>query len=103
MFDTLIPDARGFLHDLAANNTRDWFHAHKADYDAKLRDPAEALLDEMAPRLGVLTGVPYFDKTISRPPRRSVFQGQNALHHASAYDVVGAIGQPPISRLIFRD
>ena len=56
MFDTLIKDAQIFLRALAKDNTRDWFQAHKSDYDAKLRDPAKALLDEMAPRLHTLTG-----------------------------------------------
>lgn len=56
MFDTLIKDAQTFLRALAGDNTRDWFHANKADYDAKLRDPANALLDELAPRLSTLTG-----------------------------------------------
>lgn len=56
MFDTLIEDAQIFLRDLACNNSRDWFHAHKSDYDSKLRDPARALLDEMSVRLQTLTG-----------------------------------------------
>lgn len=62
MFDTLIRDAQKFVRALARDNTRDWFHAHKADYDAKLRDPAEALLDDMAPRLSQLTGYPVTAK-----------------------------------------
>ena len=56
MFDTLIKDAQGFVKRLAGNNTRDWFQAHKAKYDAKLRDPAKALLDEMSPRITEITG-----------------------------------------------
>ena len=44
MSQTLISDARGFLSRLAGNNSRDWFQAHKAEYDAGLRDPAQALL-----------------------------------------------------------
>ena len=56
MFDTLIDDTQRFVQALARNNSRDWFQAHKGDYDAKLRDPARALLDEMSPRLTRLTG-----------------------------------------------
>jgi uncharacterized protein (TIGR02453 family) len=62
MFDTLIPDAQVFLRQLSDNNTRDWFHAHKPDYDKKLRDPAKALLEEMSPRLHSLTGYPVTTK-----------------------------------------
>jgi len=56
MFDTLIKDAQTFVRALARDNTRDWFQAHKADYDTKLRDPAKELLDEMSPKLATLTG-----------------------------------------------
>lgn len=62
MFDTLIKDAQIFLRALARDNTRDWFHAHKADYDAKLRDPAMALLGELAPQLATRTGYPVTTK-----------------------------------------
>lgn len=62
MFETLVKDTQAFVRALAKNNTRDWFHAHKSDYDSKLRDPAKALLDEMAPRLATLTGYPVTSK-----------------------------------------
>ena len=68
MFSTLISDAKTFLRDLALNNTRDWFHAHKTVYDTKLRDPAKALLEEMSPRLSTLTGCPISTK-LFRPHR----------------------------------
>ncbi|AKS45539.1 TIGR02453 family protein [Octadecabacter temperatus] len=55
MFDTLIPDAQTFVRALARDNTRDWFLAHKADYDAKLRAPALALLDALTPKLAKLS------------------------------------------------
>ncbi|MEM9551467.1 MAG: TIGR02453 family protein, partial [Pseudomonadota bacterium] len=47
-FATLIPDARAFLSDLAANNTRDWFAAHKSQYESALKTPAAHLLDQIA-------------------------------------------------------
>ena len=52
----LITDARAFLTRLNRNNTRDWWQAHKAEYDTGLRDPALALLDKMAPQLARLAG-----------------------------------------------
>ena len=36
-FDSLVPDARLFLSDLKQNNNRDWFLAHKTEYDARLK------------------------------------------------------------------
>ncbi len=68
MFDTLIHDAQSFLRALATDNTRDWFQAHKSEYDTKLRDPAKALLDELSPRLSTLTGYPVTAK-LFRPHR----------------------------------
>ncbi len=62
MFDTLIPDAQTFVRALARDNTRDWFLAHKADYDAKLRAPALALLDALTPKLVELSGCPVVPK-----------------------------------------
>lgn len=62
MSKTLISDARGFLARLAAHNSRDWFQAHKAEYEAGLRDPAQALLADLAPKLADLTGHPVGTK-----------------------------------------
>jgi uncharacterized protein (TIGR02453 family) len=50
----LITDARAFLTELSANNTRDWFQAHKARYDDALKAPALALLDALAPKVADL-------------------------------------------------
>lgn len=58
----LIPDARAFLANLAADNTRDWFQTHKADYDSHLKAPAKRLLDALAPRLTGLGGAPVTTK-----------------------------------------
>jgi uncharacterized protein (TIGR02453 family) len=41
-----------FLHDLAANNNRDWFNEHKPDYEAKVREPALEFITQMQPLLG---------------------------------------------------
>ncbi|WP_158968789.1 TIGR02453 family protein [Chachezhania sediminis] len=50
-FTALVPEARRFLADLSRNNSRDWFQAHKADYDRMLKRPAEHLLDTVAARI----------------------------------------------------
>lgn len=44
----LMPDARAFLTDLAAHNSRDWFNANKSDYDSYLKRPGEKLLADVA-------------------------------------------------------
>ena len=40
-----------FLRALARNNEREWFHAHKTDYDAQLRLPFLKLIAELQPDL----------------------------------------------------
>lgn len=45
-FQSLIPDARAFLGELAENNNRDWFLANKDRYDSTLKRPAELLLEQ---------------------------------------------------------
>lgn len=55
-FANLIPDARVFFTELAANNSKDWFETHKAHYAARIRKPAEALADMLADDFGRLTG-----------------------------------------------
>lgn len=44
-------DAPGFFHELAAEMSREWFTAHKADYEALWVEPMTTLLDEV--RAGV--------------------------------------------------
>jgi uncharacterized protein (TIGR02453 family) len=44
-----------FLRALARNNERTWFHAHKADYHAHLRDPFLRLVADLAPALREVT------------------------------------------------
>lgn len=41
----------GFLRKLARNNSREWFHAHKTDYETHLREPFQRLLTDLQPVL----------------------------------------------------
>lgn len=40
-----------FLRDLAANNNREWFAAHKAEYETAVLEPAKAFVRAMGERL----------------------------------------------------
>ncbi len=40
-----------FLRMLSQNNNRDWFNAHKTDYEAQVREPALAFIRAMQPEL----------------------------------------------------
>lgn len=41
----------GFLRELSANNTREWFEANKPRYEATVREPALEFIAAMAPHL----------------------------------------------------
>ena len=42
-----------FLTDLRANNERDWFHAHRDEYEALLLEPARDFVEALGPELRV--------------------------------------------------
>ncbi len=44
-----------FFAELEANNSRDWFQANKARYEADVREPARAFVRAMAPRLASIS------------------------------------------------
>ncbi|WP_421704800.1 TIGR02453 family protein [Aliiroseovarius sp.] len=62
MSDDILETALGFLTRLSENNSRDWFQTHKSDYEAQVKRPAEALLDQLAAPLSVLAGAPVTPK-----------------------------------------
>jgi uncharacterized protein (TIGR02453 family) len=57
-----------FLRGLARNNRRNWFEAHRADYESEILAPLRALVEEMDVRLASLA------PEIVGDPRRSVFR-----------------------------
>lgn len=66
-------DAAGlrFLRDLAKNNNREWFNAHKARYEQKLRDPFLQLIADLAAPLAKIS--PHF-RADPRPVGGSMFR-----------------------------
>ena len=61
-FDRLIPDAQDFCRRLSGNNNKAWYDAHKDEYTANLKRPAELLLETLVPRLDQMTGGPVTTK-----------------------------------------
>ncbi len=57
-----------FLRGLARNNRRDWFEAHRAEYEGVLLQPMRDLVEEMDVRLARLA------PEIVGEPRRSIFR-----------------------------
>jgi uncharacterized protein (TIGR02453 family) len=81
-FATLIPEARAFFAALQADNSKDWFDAHKARYTDRIRKPAEALGEVMAAELARLTGRPLAPKVyrINRDVRFSKVKSPYNTH-----------------------
>lgn len=67
-FSGFRPAAIRYLKQLARNNRRDWFEAHRASYEGELREPMAALVEEVDIRLA------GFAPEITGDPRRSVFR-----------------------------
>jgi uncharacterized protein (TIGR02453 family) len=45
-------EAFTFWKGLEKNNNRDWFQAHKATYEQSVRQPMQAMIEELTPRYG---------------------------------------------------
>jgi uncharacterized protein (TIGR02453 family) len=62
------PAAMTFLRSLSRNNTREWFQAHRDDYEREVRAPLAALAEEMDVRFAELA------PEIVGHPKRSLFR-----------------------------
>jgi len=85
-FAQLIPDARAFLNKLVANNRRDWFSEHKAEYESGLKAPALLLLDQVAHDLGRRSGQTLTTK-LFRPHRDVRFSKDKTPYHTHLHMV----------------
>jgi uncharacterized protein (TIGR02453 family) len=57
-----------FFDALAANNSAEWFHAHKADYERDLRSPMSDLVVDLSADLA------HRDLPLSGDPKRALFR-----------------------------
>jgi uncharacterized protein (TIGR02453 family) len=71
------PEALAWFRDLEADNTRTWFQAHKATYDAAVRGPLESLLGEAAAEFG--------EGIVSRPNRDTRFSPDKSPYKLECY------------------
>jgi uncharacterized protein (TIGR02453 family) len=61
-------DFLSFLHELSANNNRDWFAKHKKRYDESVKKPFEGFVGEL------VEGISEFDPAIQIPAKRAIFR-----------------------------
>lgn len=76
-FPGFSPQALTFFEELATNNRKEWFEAHRSDYEESLLEPLKnlvaALTDTMLAIDDQLVTMPAVDKTISRIYRDTRF------------------------------
>lgn len=68
MSENLIQVTQAFYKDLAANNAKVWWDAHRGAYDDVLKPAALALMDDLAPAISDLVDAPVKPK-LFRPHR----------------------------------
>jgi uncharacterized protein (TIGR02453 family) len=65
---TFTPAALRFLRGLAKNNNKEWFEAHRAEYETEVREPMRDLIGEMNAKLATVA------PEIGGDPKRSMFR-----------------------------
>jgi uncharacterized protein (TIGR02453 family) len=65
-FDGFRPAAFTWFAGLEADNTKEWFRAHRGAYDGEVRDPLTALLEELAGDAPVRLARPNRDVRFSK-------------------------------------
>lgn len=68
VFQGFRPAAQGFFEELAANNNREWFLAHKAIHEAEVKAPLGALIQALSLAFAAR------DVPLMGDPRRSIFR-----------------------------
>jgi uncharacterized protein (TIGR02453 family) len=64
-FDGFQPGALRFLRDLGENNTRDWFQAHRDDYETQLLEPARDYVVAMGEELRAIGADVHADPRVN--------------------------------------
>jgi uncharacterized protein (TIGR02453 family) len=75
-------DACRFYEELAEDNSREWFAANRARYEAEVRAPLEYLLDDLADEFG--------EGKVFRPHRDVRFSKDKSPYKTNAAAVIGA-------------
>lgn len=79
-FSNLVSEAQSFLKELSGNNTREWFAAHKARYEAELKTPATLLQSQIGDTMGRRLNRPLNTK-LFRPHRDVRFSKDKTPYH----------------------
>ena len=69
-----------FLRALARNNNREWFHAHKPDYETHVREPFQRLLIDLGP---IVSGISPHYRSDPKAMGGSLFRIQRDTRFAN--------------------
>ncbi|GGS60988.1 TIGR02453 family protein [Planobispora rosea] len=83
-FDGIPGRAFEFYRELEGDNTREYWHAHKADYDSAVRGPLQALLAELEEEFG--------PAKLFRPQRDTRFSADKSPYKTTQGATVGGEG-----------
>lgn len=64
-FDHFPPETFEFLRAIRANNNREWFEAHRADYTAFYVAPAQDFVETLGPRLRKVSPTVQFEPRVN--------------------------------------
>ncbi len=97
-FDCFAAEAVGFLQELKANNTKDWFAANKATYETHVKAPSKLFAEDMELALRDLTGQDHNSKIfrLHRDVRFSKDKTPYNAHLHLAFLPTGQAVQPPM-------
>jgi uncharacterized protein (TIGR02453 family) len=84
-------EAITFFKGLEANNNRDWFQAHKDAYERACREPMQALMADLQPKLGA-SKVSRINRDIRFTPDRSPYKTHIAAGIGGYYVNLSAEG-----------
>lgn len=94
-FDGFPPSGIQFLKDLEADNTKEWFQAHRSTYDSSVRQPMIALLEALNEELeGFAPAYRIADprKAVSRPNRDTRFSADKSPYRTEITAVLPRSG-----------
>ena len=92
MFEGIPRQSVEFLRDLKANNNREWFEAHREEYDSLFVEPALQLIEALSPIAASLDpphqAVPKMNKSLRRIHRDTRFSKDKTPYHTHVHIVL---------------
>jgi len=86
-------DAVDFLGKLEANNNREWFNAHKADYERACKEPMQLLLDDLDAKFGTSNSKLFrIHRDVRFSKDKTPYKTWQAAHFAAGYLSLSADG-----------